>query len=120
MEIFRWSGDKGAGMANNFVCLSLSIQTDLESGVTAALMKVQWSSEPDLAAQHRALQFSIQRKEEGNRAEPTLGWAGRVLLVWTPIYYKVNKTKTTLFNASYYTYGIALEMIVDETLLYKR
>ncbi len=46
------------------MCASLSlpsVQTDLEAGVTVALMKVQQSSEPDLAAQHRALQFSVQR-----------------------------------------------------------
>lgn len=44
------------------ISLSLSVQTDLEAGVTAALMKVQPSSEPDLAAQHRALQLSVRRK----------------------------------------------------------
>lgn len=41
---------------------SPSVQTDLEAGITAALMKVQPSSEPDLAAQHRALQLGEQRK----------------------------------------------------------
>lgn len=40
---------------------ALSVQTDLQPGVTAALMKVQRSSEPDLAAQHRALRFSAER-----------------------------------------------------------
>lgn len=47
------------------MCVSLSLflpRLIWGSGVTAALMKVQWRSEPDLAAQHRALQLGVQRK----------------------------------------------------------
>lgn len=54
---------KVSGIHQLTVCVSLSlfVQTELELGVIAALMELQWSSKPDLAAQLRALQLSEQR-----------------------------------------------------------
>lgn len=64
-ETWKFSQDK-ADQLTVFLSLSLSLTHSLSRliwslAANIALMEVQQSSEPDLAAQHCALQFSAQR-----------------------------------------------------------
>lgn len=71
--------------------LSLCVQTDLDAGITAALMAVQRRLELDLAAREQALQLTVG----GNQPVDCAGSAplscddaaaAALLLVWTQIF----------------------------------